>query len=324
MPLILDVDTDLNENTIEIKMAQDAGVEFARSKGRSAQAVIKGLLETNADGALTSYSQFPREVFESCPNLKVVSRTGVGYDEIDVEAATEYGVAVCNVPSYGTEVVSDHALALTLATLRRINELDANMRKGIWGYQHVVPLGQCYGRTFGVVGMGEIGRATARKASGMGFEVVCYSRSLKPGRRTPEGYPILHLEKLLQVSDVVSLHVALTPATHHLIDQKALENMKDQAILINTARGAIVDTRALAQALESGKLWGAGLDVYEEEQPFDFSHPIMSAPHTVLTPHAAFSSTESMLELRQRAMQSAIDVVLGRMPVDCLNPEVFG
>ena len=304
-------------------MARDAGIEFEVTHGRTAQAVIDGLLETGADAAVMSYAMFPREVFEACSNLKVVSRTGVGYDEIDVEAATEHGVAVCNVPGYGTEVVSDHAITLALSVLRRINELDADMRRGVWDYARTRPLGQCRGRVFGVVGMGEIGRAAAKKAAGMGFEVVCWSRSLKPGRRTPEGYPVLRLEELLQTADVVSLHTALTPETHHLINAERLALMKPDAVLVNTARGAVVDTVALAQALCEDKLWGAGLDVFEQEQPFDFDHPIMKAPHTVLSAHAAYWSEESGRELRERAMQAAIDAVQGRVPVDCLNPCVF-
>ena len=196
MAKIVAIDTDFEDNNLEEAMARDAGIEFEATRGRTAQAVINGLLETGADAAVTSYAMFPREVFEACPNLKAVSRTGVGYDEIDVEAATEYGVAVCNVPGYGTEVVSDHAITLALSVLRRINELDADMRRGVWDYARTRPLGQCRGRVFGVVGMGEIGRAAAKKAAGLGFEVVCWSRSLKPGRRTPEGYPVLRLEKL--------------------------------------------------------------------------------------------------------------------------------
>ena len=323
MPKIVAVDTDFEDNNLEEVMARDAGIEFEVTHGRTAQAVIDGLLETGADAAVTSYAMFPREVCEACPNLKAVSRTGVGYDEIDVEAATEHGVAVCNVPGYGTEVVSDHAITLALSVLRRINELDADMRRGVWDYARTRPLGQCRGRVFGVVGMGEIGRATAKKAAGLGFEVVCWSRSLKPGRRTPEGYPVLRLDDLLQRADVVSLHTALTPETHHLINAERLALMKPDAVLVNTARGAVVDTVALAQALCEDKLWGAGLDVFEQEQPFDFDHPIMKAPPTVLSAHAAYWSEESGRELRERAMQAAIDAVQGRVPVDCLNPCVF-
>ena len=156
MAKIVAVDTDFEDNYLEETMAREAGIEFEVTRGRTAQAVIDGLLKTGADAAVTSYAMFPREVFEACPNLKAVSRTGVGYDEIDVEAATEHGVAVCNVPGYGTEVVSDHAITLTLSVLRRINELDADMRRGVWDYARTRPLGQCRGRVFGVVGMGEM------------------------------------------------------------------------------------------------------------------------------------------------------------------------
>lgn len=323
MALILDMQTDFVDNDVEIAMANAAGIDFKRVLGRTPQAAIEHLSATGADGVITSYTPFTREVFEACPNLKVVSRTGVGFDEIDVQAATEHGVAVCNVPGYGTEVVSDHAIALAMAVLRRINQMDADMRNGIWDHHRVLPLGQAHGRTFGVVGMGEIGRATARKANGMGFNVVCCSHSLKPGRRTPEGYPILALDELLETADVVSLHTALNADTHHLINRERLAKMKDGAVLVNTSRGPVVDTLALADALEKGKLWGAGIDVFEEEQPFDFGHPIMKAPNTVFTPHASYCSTESIQELRTRTMQAAIDVVQGRRPVDCLNSQVF-
>ena len=225
-------------------------------------------------------------------------------------------------PGYGTEVVSDHAITLALCVLRRMNETDADMRAGIWDYARHRPLGQVYGRTFGVVGMGEIGRATARKAAGLGFRVICTSRSLVPGRRTPEGYDIVEYEELLRRADVVSFHTALTPDTRHMLDAHAISLMKPDAIVVNTARGAVVDTAALAEALKAGKLWGAGIDVFENE-PGERDHPLLSAPHTVLTPHAAYWSEESGEELRRRAMQAAIDVVSGVRPMDCLNPEAL-
>ena len=180
-----------------------------------------------------------RRVFEAlAPRLKVVSRTGVGYDSIDLPAATDHKVAICTAPGYGTEVVSDHAIALALCVLRRMNEIDADMRAGKWDYARRRPLGQVRGRTFGVVGMGEIGRATARKAAGLGFRVVCQSRSLVPGRRTPEGYDILSLDELLRTCDVVSFHTALTPETHHLLSAERIATMKPGAVVVSTVCGA--------------------------------------------------------------------------------------
>ncbi|MDO4891472.1 MAG: C-terminal binding protein [Coriobacteriaceae bacterium] len=320
MAKVVITDSDFEEQDIERHLIAEAGMELAIFRNRDADAIIENAAD--ADGIITSYGDFPRKVFKALPRLKVVSRTGVGYDSIDLQAATDYGVAVCTHPGYGTEVVSDHAITLAMDVLRRTNELDADMRAGIWNHHARRPLGQAYGRTFGVVGMGEIGRAVARKAAGLGFKVICTSRSLKPGRRTPEGYDIYELDVLLSMVDVVSFHCALTPQTHHLLDEKRLRMMKPGAVVVNTSRGPIIDTVALARALEAGKLWGAGLDVFESE-PLDRSHPILLAPHTVLTPHAAYWSEESGEELRTRTTRAVIDILSGRKPMDCLNPEVL-
>lgn len=317
MPTIALVNMDFASFEIEEQMAKDAGVKLIVSSMRDAASTIANCKK--ADGIVTSYGEFPREVFEALPQLKVVSRTGVGYDAIDVDAATQHGVAVCTAPGYANEVVSDHAIALAMGVLRRINELDADIRAGVWDYAARRPLGQAHGRVFGVVGMGAIGRATARKAAGLGFEVICSSRSLVAGRRTPEGYDICTFDELLQKADVVSFHCALTPQTRHMLDAAHLAMMKPDAVVVNTSRGAVIDTCALAQALEEGRLWGAGLDVFEEE-PVSIEHPIFKAPHTLFSAHAAYWSEESGVELRTRTMQSAIDVVCGRKPADCLNP----
>ncbi len=321
MPTIALVNMDFASFDVEEEMAREAGVDLIVSSERDAASTIAHCKD--ADGIVTSYGEFPREVFESLPRLKVVSRTGVGFDAIDVDAASDCGVAVCTAPGYANEVVSDHAIALAMGVLRRINELDADIRQGTWDYARRRPLGQAHGRCFGVVGMGSIGRATARKAQGLGFRVICCSRSLVPGRRTPEGYDICTFEQLLAQADVVSFHCALTPQTRHMLDKKHLALMKPDAVVVNTSRGAVVDTVALAAALEEGRLWGAGLDVFEEE-PVSTSHPLFKAPHTLFSAHAAYWSEESGVELRTRTMQSAIDVVLGRKPADCLNPQALG
>lgn len=317
---IVVVDTDFENNDFEVAMAKKAGVDIALFNERNPEDIIRNAHD--ADGVITSYGNFPAKVFEALPNLAVVSRTGIGYDSIDVDAATKNKTAICVVPGYGTEVVSDHAITLALSCLRRINEVDADMRSGIWDYALHRPFGQVYGRVFGVVGMGEIGRAVARKAVGLGFKVVCTSRSLVPGRRTPEGFDILEYEQLLALCDVVSFHTALTPETHHLLSKERIALMKHDAVVVNTSRGGIIDTVALAQALDEDRLWGAGIDVFEEE-PVDRDHPLLKAPHTVLSPHVAYFSEESALELRTRCTQAAIDVVLKVRPKDCLNPEAL-
>ena len=162
MPKIVITDSDFESNDFEFAMARAANVEIAAFQGPKPQDIIRNAAD--ADAIVTSYGTFTPEVFAALPNLQVVSRTGIGYDTIDVPAATKNKTAVCVVPGYGTEVVSDHAITLALCVLRRMNETDADMRAGIWDYARHRPLGQVYGRTFGVVGMGEIGRATARRA----------------------------------------------------------------------------------------------------------------------------------------------------------------
>lgn len=320
MAKIVVTDSDFEVSDIEQKMIEGAGIEFARFQDRSAAGIIANCAD--ADGAITAYGQFTADVYAALPQLKVVSRTGVGVDTVDLPAATAAGVAVCNVPGYATEVVSDHAIAMTMALLRRLPEINTDVHNGVWDYARHRPLGQVYGRTFGVVGMGDIGRAVARKANGLGFDVICWSHSLVPGRRTPEGYDVVSFDDLLERADVVSFHTALVPATHHLLNAQNISRLKPDCIVINTSRGAVVDTSAVATALEAGKLWGAGIDVFEEE-PLLADDPILKAPHALLTPHAAYWSEESGVELRTRTTQNAIDVVLGREPHDCLNKQVF-
>ncbi len=293
MATIVMTDNDFGDCSFEKQMVEEAGIDFvgySELAGREPAELIKHL--QNADGAITSYGFYRAEVFEALPQLKVVSKTGTGVDNIDVAAATANGTAVCNVPAYGTEVVSDHAIALTLAVLRRINEIDTDMRQGIWDFRRRRPLGQVHGRTFGVVGYGNIGRAAARKARGLGFNVVVWDHKGTPGRFTPEDFPYVSFEDLLRTADVVSFHTALVPATHHLLNADNIKLMKDDAVVVNTSRGAVIDTDAVAAALQSGKLWGAGIDVFEHE-PVSPDAPICQAPHTVLTSHAAYWSEES-------------------------------
>lgn len=319
MAKIVVTDSDFGDSQFERQMVEAAGIQFAAFNGeeaRNPQQIIAHL--KGADGAITSYGSYTAEVFRALPGLKVVSKTGTGVDNIDVAAATANGTVVCNVPGYGTEVVSDHAIALALCVLRRINEIDADMRAGIWDFRRHRPLGQVSGRSFGVVGYGHIGQAVARKAKGLGFKVVVWDRKGQPGATTPEGFPYMALDALIAQADVVSFHTALVPETHHLLNAQRIATMKPDAIVVNTSRGAVVDTDALAQALRQGRLWGAGLDVFEEE-PVSPDAAICHAPHTVLTSHAAYWSEESAVELRRRCTQNAIDVVLGRRPESSVN-----
>ncbi|WP_418605456.1 C-terminal binding protein [Georgenia sp. SUBG003] len=253
---------------------------------------------------------------------EAVGRYGVGVDTVDVEAATARGIAVCNVPDYGTEAVSDHAIALALAVGRGLVALDRGTRAGRPNLAEVGPMYQVHGRTFGVLGFGAIGRATARKAAGVGFEVVVSDTTLEPGTLTGEGYEVVSLEDLLRRSQTLSVHVPLLPATHHLLDAARLALLPEHAVVVNTSRGGVVDTDALVDALRSGHLLGAGLDVFETE-PLPADHPLTQFDRVVLTPHAGFYTEESYAELKRRTVQNVVDVVAGRRPRNILNPSVL-
>lgn len=314
--------TDCDHESVEIERecVDAAGGRLTLCQDATPEGIIKNARD--AQGLIVQYGQITAEVLAALPELRVVSRYGVGVDTVDVEAATRHGVAVCNVPDYGTEAVSDHAITLALSVLRDVTGLDRRLRQGQPSLAPAQPIFQLRGRRFGVIGAGAIGMATARKAAGLGFEVVLCDPRLSPGETTGDGWAVVSFEELLASSQVVSLHLPLIEQTHHLIDADALATMRPDAILINTARGGVVDTDALVEALKAGRIFGAGLDVLEEE-PLAAGHPLTRFERVILTPHAGFYTEESYAELKARTAQNAVDVVAGRRPRNILNPEVL-
>ncbi|WP_456269239.1 C-terminal binding protein [Kushneria sp. AK178] len=317
---IVFTDCDHDSIDIERERVEAAGGRLTLCQDATPEGIIDNARD--AQGLIVQYGRITEAVFSALPGLRVVSRNGVGMDTVDIEAATRHGVAVCNVPDYGIEAVSDHAITLALAVQRDITGLDRRLRQGAPGLGPAKPIFQLRGRRFGVVGAGAIGMATARKAAGLGFEVVLCDPRLTPGETTSEGWAVVSFDELLASSQVVSLHLPLTGQTHHLIDADALAAMRDDAILLNTARGGVVDTDALVEALSQGRLLGVGLDVLEEE-PLAVGHPLTRFERVILTPHAAFYTEESYVELKARSAQNAIDVLAGRQPRNIVNPEVL-
>ncbi|WP_024286817.1 C-terminal binding protein [Cellulomonas sp. KRMCY2] len=305
----------------EHEVTDPAGAELVLTQSRSAAELIANV--AGADGILVQYAEITAEVMDALPSLRVIGRYGVGVDSVDVAAATERGIAVCNVPDYGTESVSDHAIGLTLATARGIPRLDRGMRDGSFDLVAVRPLYQTSGRVFGIVGMGLIGTATARKAAGLGYEVLGHDIAAEPGSDAFHGFPLVSLDELLERSHVVSLHTPLNESTRSLIGARELAAMRTDAILVNTSRGGVVDTGALVAALSSGSIRGAAIDVHETE-PLPPDHPLMGFDSVVLTPHLAWYTEESYDELKRRTVANVVDVCAGRAPRDIVNPEVLG
>ncbi|WP_432519194.1 C-terminal binding protein [Kineococcus sp. SYSU DK006] len=316
---IVITDCDHDSLAEEQAVADAAGAELVLSPSGAAEDVVAAA--AGADGLVVQYARIDADLLDALPTVRAVGRYGVGVDTVDVAACTARGVAVCNVPDYGTESVSDHAIALALAAARRIAWMDRGVREGSGGLAPVRPLHQFGGRVFGVVGLGLIGAATARKAAGLGYRVVASDPRHRPGTDVG-GVEVLALDDLLAQAHVVSLHVPLTEATHHLLGAAELARMRPDAVVVNTSRGAVLDTAALADALGAGRLHGAGLDVFEEE-PLPPGHPLTRLDTAVLTPHLAWYSEESYGELKRRTVQNVVDVCAGGRPANVLNPEVL-
>ena len=245
-------------------------------------------------------------------------RAGVGYNNVDLEAATRHGVVVCNVPDYGTEEVADHAIMFLLAIVRRLLPSHEAIRAGTWDYRTALGAPRLRGKTFGVVGCGRIGTATALRAKALGLDVVFYDPYLRQGVDKALGIRrVYRLDELLEQSDFVSLHCYLDAASRHLINARTIARMRPGAILINTVRGPIVDEAALLEALDSGHIAAAGLDVVEQE-PLD-NERLQKHPRVLFTPHTAFYSVEGYAELRTKTAEEVRRILLGEPPRNPVN-----
>ncbi len=256
--------------------------------------------------------------FSRAPRCRGVVRAGVGYNNIDLEAATRHGVTVCNVPDYGSEEVADHAIMMLLALARRLVPSHLAIRAGNWDYRTALGTPRMRGRTFGVIGCGRIGTAAALRARALGLDVVFYDPYLRQGMDKALGIRrVFRLEELLEQSHFVSLHCYLDAGTHHLINARTIARMRPGAILINTARGPCVEESALLDALDSGHIAAAGLDVVERE-PLD-NERLRQHPNVLFTPHTAFYSVEGYTEMRTKTAEEIRRMLLGepvRNPVN--------
>ena len=271
------------------------------------------------DGAISLLTdRLDAQVLEANPQLEVVANVAVGYDNIDVAAAARLGITVTNTPDVLTETTADLALALMLGVARRLPESDAFARSGAWTAWKLVPeqLGvDLHGRTLGLFGMGRIGRAVARRAvHGFGMRLVYTSRSRLPAKdERALGAEPVPFDELLRVSDILSLHAPLTPQTRHAIGAAELDAMRPTAILVNTARGPLVDEAALADALVGGRIWGAGLDVFEDEPRID-PRLVALRERVVLAPHVGSATDATRRRMADVAAQNARAVLEGKAP----------
>ena len=264
------------------------------------------------------------EAMDAAPHLRVVSGFGVGYDYADVPEATRRGILICNTPGTLTETTADQTWALLMAAARRVAEGDRYIRGRDWqGYDPGLLWGtDVYGATLGIVGLGTIGSAVARRGAGFHMRLLYTGRTRHPAEEAALGADYRTLDDLLAQSDFVSINCALTPETRGLIGARALAQMKPTAVLVNTARGAIVDQRALAEALRAGRLAGAGLDVFEPE-PMALDDPLLSCETAVLAPHLGSATHATRARMSRVAAENIVAALQGRRPRFLVNPEAW-
>lgn len=282
-----------------------------------------GEIPAQADAALVRIYTVDESRLAAAPNLRVVGKHGVGLDNIDIAAAAQRKIAIVWTPEANADAVAQHALSLILGLSNRIKTADAALRQGHFNDRMQFSSLELRGRTLGIIGLGRIGSRVAKKAAlGLDMEVLAYDPYVdRPTYNGPAAF-VDELEDLLARADFVTLHVPLTDETRNMINAERMAQMKDGAYLINTSRGAAVDEAALATALQSSHLAGAGIDVFSTEPPH-LEHPLQKAPNTLLTPHVAGLSDRALVQVATQAAQGIVDVLQGRRPQSPVNPEVF-
>lgn len=271
-----------------------------------------------ADVVILAYAQITRKVLESLAPGATVIRYGMGYETIDMQAATELGVRVCNVPDYGADTVADHTVMLALAAVRKVLTYHSNIVRANDGWIAAPEVGRIPAvsdLTYATVGTGQIGLKVAKRMQAFGATTIAYDPFVDKDLLSKENVEVVELDELLSRADVVSIHAPLTDSTYHIIGEAEIGKLSNEAIIVNTARGALLDTEAAARAVSEGRLGGLALDVMESE-PLEEGHPLRTAPNTILTPHAAYYSERSLANLQLFAAEE-MGRALSEQPLRC-------
>lgn len=314
---IVITDGDFPNEDPEREELASISAELVRGQWRTEDELIAGMKD--AEAILICFSHITRRVIEESPALKMIARYGIGYDMIDLKAASERGIPVTNVPDYCWDEVADHAFALLMTCARKILVLDKSVRDGAFDpIAAGQPIRRLRGQTLGLIGMGHIGQNIVARAHGFGLRVIVADPYLKPEQVEEIGATLVDMNEVLTESDYITLHVPLNDETRHLMNVERLQQMKSSAFLINTCRGGVVDNAALARALSEGWIAGAGIDVFEEE-PLPADSPLRSQETAVLTPHAAYYSEESLALLQRKAAQEVVRFFKGEQLLNRVN-----
>ncbi|HVB09722.1 MAG TPA: C-terminal binding protein, partial [Bacillota bacterium] len=297
MAKVLIIDNNYSDDAVERRVLQPLDAELVDARIRGTRLPDEWLQRLpKFDAVISGKTIFASRELSQLNRCRVLVRRGVGFDTIDIPAATALRLPVANVPDYGTDEVATHAMALLLLAARRLDVYMAGVREGDWSSHRPGDLHRLVGQTLGIVGYGRIGRAVARRAGGFGLRVV----ACDPYAPDDGSVPFLTLPELLAVADYITLHTPLSAETRRMIDAAAFATMKRGAVLVNTARGPLVDPDALLQALRSGQLAAAACDVHDIE-PLATDHPLLGEPNFLPTPHSAYYTVESAIDMRRLA-----------------------
>jgi D-3-phosphoglycerate dehydrogenase len=295
------------------------GAELQMASEPTAEGVLN--VAAGADALLVTYAKITADMIRQMKKCRIISRFGIGVDNVDLAAATEAGIVVTKVPDYCIDEVSDHAMALLLAAVRKIPMATEQVHSGTWKMPNFVPIHRLRGSVLGLVGFGRIPQLVAPKAQAFGLRVVAYDPYVPAEVFAKAGVERVEFPQLLKMSDFVSIHSPLVPETKGLFNADAFKQMKKTAYVVNTARGPIIDEAALAAALDAGDIAGAALDVMTQEPPVN--SPLIGNRKAILTPHTSFYSEESLVELQTKASQEVVSVLSGKPPRNPVNPEVM-
>jgi D-3-phosphoglycerate dehydrogenase len=296
-----------------------AGAELRMASQPTPEGIVAAARE--ADALLVTYAKINADMIREMKKCKIISRFGIGVDNVDIEAATRQGIVVTKVPDYCIDEVSDHAMALLLSLVRKIPFSSARAHAGRWEMPAVTPIHRLRGTVLGLVGFGRIPQLVAPKAKAFGMRVMAYDPYVPLNVMEQAGVGRLEFAELLKISDYISIHSPLLPETHHLFSDEVFRQMKPGALIVNTSRGPVVDEAALARALDAKQLAGAALDVLEQEPPVN--SPLFGRDNVILTPHTSFYSVESLEELQTKAAEEVVRVLSGQAPRNPVNPEAL-
>lgn len=293
----------------EKKLLEGIGYEVVAGQCKTAEEVLD--LSRDAEAVMVQWAPVTREVIEGLENCRIIIRYGIGVDNVDLTAAKEKGIPVCNVPDYCIQEVADHAVALALSLGRQLLITDRRVRDGVWKITPPKPMPAFREMKFATVGYGRIAREVLKRAAVFGFQKATCDPFVKAEAIQKDNTIPMSLDQLFEQADIISLHSPLNKETHHLINESSLGKMKSNALLINTSRGGLVDADALADAISKGKIAGAGIDVFEQE-PLPAEHPLRKCENVILTSHTAWYSESSIPELQLKATEEAIRGLTGQ------------